>query len=382
MHTNRKTLSETGLGSVLFNALNMAPTFQVRDNNGDYTIAEGLGNEVINPLAQIENTYNRGQVDKISGNASLSYNFFSHFTAQANYQFNYAKVNSHVFSPVAFYGSGKVFNKDRSEVVETKSFFRDYTFDAFIKYENKINDIHNVNILLGTSVFKTTGEFSGFVGFDVPDNNIVNATIEQASGVQNIYPNGNATFDSRLLSYFARMQYDYKGKYLVSGVVRRDGSTKFGPNNKFGYFPSGSIGWVASEEDFLKDNNVLNFLKFRASYGILGNDRIPDFRFVSLLNGEGTYVIDDQLVFGTAIGAVSNPEIRWEKQKTFDVGLDANFFKNQIDITFDYYKKRTEDLLVVPQVSGLLGTTTIPLEANIADGSFCIRLDMWSDLIA
>ena len=357
MHTNRKTLSETGLGSVLFNALNMAPTFQVRDNNGDYTIAEGLGNEVINPLAQIENTYNRGQVDKISGNASLSYNFFSHFTAQANYQFNYAKVNSHVFSPVAFYGSGKVFNKDRSEVVETKSFFRDYTFDAFIKYENKINDIHNVNILLGTSVFKTTGEFSGFVGFDVPDNNIVNATIEQASGVQNIYPNGNATFDSRLLSYFARMQYDYKGKYLVSGVVRRDGSTKFGPNNKFGYFPSGSIGWVASEEDFLKDNNVLNFLKFRASYGILGNDRIPDFRFVSLLNGEGTYVIDDQLVFGTAIGAVSNPEIRWEKQKTFDVGLDANFFKNQIDITFDYYKKRTEDLLVVPQVSGLLGTT-------------------------
>ena len=357
MHTNRKTLSETGLGSVLFNALNMAPTFQIRDNNGDYTIAEGLGNEVINPLAQIENTYNRGQVDKISGNASLSYNFFSHFTAQANYQFNYAKVNSHVFSPVAFYGSGKVFNKDRSEVVETKSFFRDYTFDAFIKYENKINDIHNVNILLGTSVFKTTGEFSGFVGFDVPDNNIVNATIEQASGVQNIYPNGNATFDSRLLSYFARMQYDYKGKYLVSGVVRRDGSTKFGPNNKFGYFPSGSIGWVASEEDFLKDNNVLNFLKFRASYGILGNDRIPDFRFVSLLNGEGTYVIDDQLVFGTAIGAVSNPEIRWEKQKTFDVGLDANFFKNQIDITFDYYKKRTEDLLVVPQVSGLLGTT-------------------------
>ena len=357
MHTNRKTLSETGLGSVLFNALNMAPTFQVRDNNGDYTIAEGLGNEVINPLAQIENTYNRGQVDKISGNASLSYNFFSHFTAQANYQFNYAKVNSHVFSPVAFYGSGKVFNKDRSEVVETKSFFRDYTFDAFIKYENKINDIHNVNILLGTSVFKTTGEFSGFVGFDVPDNNIANATIEQASGVQNIYPNGNATFDSRLLSYFARMQYDYKGKYLVSGVVRRDGSTKFGPNNKFGYFPSGSIGWVASEEDFLKDNNVLNFLKFRASYGILGNDRIPDFRFVSLLNGEGTYVIDDQLVFGTAIGAVSNPEIRWEKQKTFDVGLDANFFKNQIDITFDYYKKRTEDLLVVPQVSGLLGTT-------------------------
>ncbi|MBT8323999.1 MAG: SusC/RagA family protein, partial [Winogradskyella sp.] len=115
--------------------------------------------------------------------------------------------------------------------------------------------------------------------------------------------------------------------------------------------------WIASDESFLADSNFLDFLKFRASYGILGNDRIPDFRFTSLLNGEGTYIIDDELTFGTAIGAVANPEIRWEKQKTIDIGFDARFWDNRFDVTVDYYKKRTEDLLVVPQVSGLLGVS-------------------------
>ena len=155
---------------------------------------------------------------------------------------------------------------------------------------------------------------------------------------KNIVP-FESTFDSRLLSYFARVQYDYDGKYLLSAVIRRDGSSNFGPQNKFGYFPSGSVGWIASEESFLQDNSFIDFLKFRASYGILGNDRIGSFRFVSLLNGEGAYVFDDVLTFGTTPGAIANPQIKWEKQKTFDVGLDMRFWDNRFDVTVDYYKK-------------------------------------------
>jgi TonB-linked SusC/RagA family outer membrane protein len=356
--TVKRNLIESALGSVLFNALNMAPTLTVRDANGDYTIAEGLGNEVINPIAQTADAYNRSRIDKISANAGLSFNFLDHFTAQANIQYNYAEVRSKVFSPVVFYGSGKVFNKDRSEVFEGLNYYKDYTFNAFIQYKNTFNEAHNINLQIITEVLKTTGKFTGFRGYDIRDNNIKNASIEQASDVEDINQalGRNPTFDSRLLSYFARFQYDYKGKYLLSAVIRRDGSTKFGPENKFGYFPSGSIGWIASDEDFLKNSNVINFLKFRASYGILGNDRIPDYRYVSLLNGEGTYVFNDQLVFGSAIGAVANPGIKWEKQKTLDVGLDMRFLNNKIDVTTDYFKKRTEDLLVIPQVSGLLGT--------------------------
>ncbi|GAL65373.1 SusC outer membrane protein [Jejuia pallidilutea] len=259
-----------------------------------------------------------------------------------------------MYRPIQNYGSGKVFNVDRSEVVERLDYYRDYTFDAFVKYENSFNDTHNVKALLGTSVFRTKGVFTGLRGFDVDTTapNIDNADevedINQARGF-------DPRFDSRLLSYFTRLQYDYKGKYLFSAVIRRDGSTKFGPENRFGYFPSGSIGWVASDEDFLSGSNTLNFLKLRASYGILGNDRIRDFGFISLLNGEGTYVFNNELAFGLGTGAVSNPEIRWEKQKTLNIGFDMRLFNNKVDITADYFQKRTEDLLVVPQVSGLLG---------------------------
>ncbi len=352
--TNRKTLLENTIGSVLFNAINMAPNLSVRDRNGAFTLAEGLGNEVINPVAQITNTFNNTSVDKISGVLGLTYDFYTNFSAESRFQFNYAEVLGKTFAPEVFYGSGKVFNVDRSSVTESDNTFRDFTWDNFIRYTTTIADAHDIKALLGMSVFKTTGEFIGATGFDILGNSFDNASIAQASDVVDNFANGGNTFDARLLSYFSRLEYDYKDTYLFSAVIRRDGSTRFGPKNKFGYFPSFSAGWVVSEETFMQQD-WLHFFKIRGSYGVLGNDRIPDFRFVSLLNGEGVYVIDDELVFGTAIGALSNPEIKWEKQKTLNIGFDTKFLNNKIDITFDYFRRRTEDLLVVAPVAGILG---------------------------
>lgn len=374
--TNRKGLPENNLGSVLFNALNMAPNLPVRNDNGSYSLANGLGGEVINPIAQIANTYNRTKVMKLNGFGGLSYNFLDHFTAEANIQFNYAEVSTFSFDPIDFYGLGKVQNTFRSGVFEGFDIYRDYTFDAFLKYENIFNEDHKLNVLLGTSVFKTTGVLSGKTGSDIINNDIANASIELASDVEDIYQErgSNPKFDGRLLSYFARVQYDYKGKYLLSAVIRRDGSTRFGSGNKFGYFPSGSVGWLASEESFLENSKFFDLLKVRASYGVLGNDRIPDYRFVSLLTGEGTYFfggndLEDQY-FGVASGPISNPLIKWEKQKTLDIGLDLGILNNKIDITTDYFKKRTEDLLVSPEVSGLLGTGAPPVvNAGVVENS-------------
>jgi len=363
---NSQGLPENALGSVLFNALNMAPNIPVRDENGEFSLADGLGAEVVNPLAQMANTYNKNRVMKLNGFGGLSYNFLDHFTAEANFQFNYAEVSSFSFDPIDYYGGGKVFNTLRSGVFEGFNIFRDYTFDGFIKYENTFNDVHKLNVLLGTSVFKTTGMLSGATASDIKNNDIRYASVEQGFEQQDIYAErgSNPKFDGRLLSYFARLQYDFKGKYLLSAVVRRDGSTRFGPGNKFGIFPSGSIGWVVSDEEFMNDNNFFNLLKLRGSYGVLGNDRIGDYRFVSLLTGEGTYFfggndLEDQ-VFGIASGPISNPQIKWEKQKTLDIGVDMRILNNKVDITADYFKKRTEDLLVSPQISGLLGTGAPP----------------------
>ncbi|WP_411766690.1 SusC/RagA family TonB-linked outer membrane protein [Winogradskyella sp. A3E31] len=351
-HTTRRTLPETGIGSVLFNAINMAPTI------GPNGAATGLGFEVVNPNKQINNTFNRGVVDKINGNLNLSYTFLNDFTANVSYQFNYAQVRGKTFSPIIDYGIqgtvDKVFDVERNQVAETKSYFRDYLFDAYLTYEKTFNQDHNLKVLLGTVISKESGNNTGFVGFEIRNNSINNASLEEATGIQNIFPN-ETSFEKTILRYLTRVQYNYKGKYLLSAVFSRDGSSNFGPENKFGYFPSASVGWVASDESFLNDSSVIDFLKLRGSYGILGNDRIGAFRFVSLLNGEGEYVFGDNLVFGTTPGAISNPQIKWEKQRTWDVGLDMRLWNNKLDITLDYYQRRTEDLLVAPPVSGLLG---------------------------
>ncbi len=370
--TERKTLSENAIGSVLFNALNNAPTFAITDANGDFTLAEGLGNEVINPLAQVANTFNANDVDRLSGKFALNYNFLEDFTVETSLQFNYAEVQGRGFSPTVFYGSGKVFNNiGRNSLSVNKDIFRDYTFDAFINYKKLFGEDHNVQATLGTSVFKTMGIFSGSTqGFfenevSFPEADIAN-TVDRRNGLIDSGLSGR--FDERLLSYFARVQYDYKGKYLLSGVIRRDGSTKFGPNNRFGYFPSGSIGWVVSDENFLSDSKTINFFKLRGSYGILGNDRIPSNGFRGVLSGEAAYVLNGQLVFGQAVGVLPNPDIQWEEQKTYDIGLDLRLFNNTIDVTADYFDKTTEGLLLQPQVSGILGASAPGAQAPVVNG--------------
>ena len=376
-NTNKKNLIENTLGSVLFNALNMPATTPVYDANGDFSLppAIGTGIEVANPLAQVDNSYNRTWVNKISGSYGLNYQFLDGFSAEARYQFNHAKVNGKSFSPVAYFGNGSVFNVDVAGLNEYSQTYKDYTFDAFVSYENTFEENHNIKILLGTSVFRSQGfndtNFSqnGMIGTDL---NSVSIT---AGAQDNLALSNNPRqfFDSRLLSYFSRLQYNYKGKYLMSAVIRRDGSSNFGPKNKFGFFPSASLGWVVSDEAFLEDSAVINNLKLRASYGIIGNDRIGSFGFVSLLTGEGVYAFNNQLTYGTALGAISNPEIKWEKQIPLDFGLDISLFNNKVDITADYFKKTTEDLLLRPQVSGILGVSAPGASAPIVNAGSVVN---------
>ncbi len=360
--TKRKTLQENGIGSVLYNALNMNPNLGVRDETGGFSRAIDLPIEVINPLAQIESTFNDVKVDKISGVFGANYSFLKNFTAEANYQWNYAEVRGKFYFPEADFGrigqSDKVFDREIDVVVENLDFFRDYIFDAFITYDNTFADDHKINFTLGTSVSKTTGDSYSRTGVDLPNVPFAQVSVDDAVTItDNFMTRSHRIFDTRLLSYFTRLQYDYKGKYLFSGVFRRDGSTAFGPKNKFGYFPSASMGWIISDEDFLAESNAINFLKLRGSYGIIGNDRIPSNRFVSLLTGEGVYVFDDNLEFGIATGAISNPEIKWEEQKTLDIGIDTRFLDNRLSIEADYFNKRTENLLLAVQASGTTGPT-------------------------
>ena len=366
--SEKNNLAEGGIGAVLYNAVNVNPNLAVRNANGGYSLVEDIRQiEIINPLAQIENNFNTNRVSKFSGTLGLDYTFLKNFTVSTKFQLNHANVRDDVFRPEVNYGPGKSANVSGNEVVDHGADYDDYIWDNYITYENTFNEKHNLTVLLGTSISHEEGLFYGYQGTTTIASNNPNQTISDMEVINSRFiPSqiavGNNVFEKRLSSIFTRVQYNYKSKYLISAVMRRDGSSAFGPNNKFGIFPSASLGWNVSEEDFLQDSSWISNLKVRASYGVIGNDKIRLFGYTSLLTGEATYDpgnatgISD-LLNGVAIGGIGNPNIQWEEQISKNVGLDASLFNNKINISADIYSKLTENLLIAPDGSGVLGAT-------------------------
>jgi len=362
-HINRKSINDFGLASVLFNALNMPSTLPVFDSEGDFFLApSNLGIEIINPLAQVANTFNDYDLNKINGNVGLVAQVHPKLSVTTRIGFNKANTEGRSFSKIVDYG-GKVFDVARSSVNQSRDNFNDYTFDAFMTYATSISDRHNFSATIGTTAFREWGNTFSASGFDVPNNDWAFADISLANGVSEQKPNATSIWDQRTLSYFSRLQFDYDGKYLASAMLRRDASTKFGPDNSVAYFPSLTLGWIVSNENFF-NSGVFEQFKVRASYGLLGSDRISNFLYNSLLSGEATYVFDGRLAQGRATGILPNTNVKWEQSEKLDVGIDLSLFNNRINITADYYNESRKDLLIpfIP-VSGILGTSA-PGSAN------------------
>src|SRR6056297_2318399 len=298
-HIDRKSINDYALGSVLFNAMNMPPTLPVYNESGEYTLApvDGLGIEIINPLAQVANTYNDYNLNKFNGNFGIETNFAEHFSATARIGFNTSNSDYRDFLKEIDYG-GKVFDHSFSSVNQNRINNNEYTFDAFITYDNTFLDAHHATITLGTTSYKTWGDGLFGYGTEVPYNSWDYASIGATLGGIEQQTAGSYVYDQRRLSYFGRIQYDYQGKYLLSAMLRRDASTKFGPNNTVAYFPSVTAGWIISDESFMSSFDFIDRLKIRASYGILGSDKIPAYQYISQLDGEATYVLNGSLVDG------------------------------------------------------------------------------------
>ncbi|SFW11860.1 TonB-linked outer membrane protein, SusC/RagA family [Sinomicrobium oceani] len=364
----RHNINSFSLGSVLFNAANIAPVIDPSTANLDNTIS--LGNEVVNPLTQIDNTFNEYVTNRLSGTIQATLKYIRNMELQARFGFNTSNSRNREFAPIYNYGAGKIYTRTDNMVTLNKINDNDYTFDLFNTYSNVLADHHKVTFMLGMTAYKQYGEGLGGTRTGVQANSWKFADFNTATGSGDNQTNNSYAYDLRRLSYFTRLQYAFKNKYLFSAMIRRDASTLFAPEHRVAYFPSASAGWVVSEEDFFNDTGAVNFLKLRASYGVLGNDRIPTFGYLSLLNGEATYVLgnDQSLVNGYALGRLANPGIKWEEAKKFDVGLDLQLFDNKIEIIADYYRNVRENLLIsnIP-VSGILGTGAPGAEGPIVN---------------
>jgi TonB-linked SusC/RagA family outer membrane protein len=179
-------------------------------------------------------------------------------------------------------------------------------------------------------------------------------TLNGANNISGVADNGTSETQNVLVSQFARLQYAYAGKYLLMASVRRDGSSRFGSDTRWGIFPAGSIGWRVVQEDFMKDLTFVSELKPRASFGFAGNNNIGDYSSLATL-GSNPYTLGGVLVSGQSPNSSPNTDLRWEKSRTLDFGLDYGFFGNRIFGSFDYYTKNSQDLLLnvpVPSASG------------------------------
>ena len=370
----RSTLPENGIGSVLYNTINAFPNVGIRTSDGTYSYMEEVS-DIINPIAQIENQYNWSIADKFVGKEELEYTFNEHFTFTNRFNYNYAQVDTKVFSPLVWYGDGKYANTAINEdlespqveiapgtfidrgaaVYEERSSFVDLTFESYLNYDQLFDSVHRVKATAGITVFQRKGESLSGIGYNIPNNSLDYADIS-ANTADGGYLNNafSYEFTERLLSAFVRAEYSYKYKYLFSAILRRDGSSKFGPNSRYGMFPTASAAWLLSEEDFY-NLSFIDYWKFRVSYGVSGNDQIPNFAYRALLNGEGVYVFDDIITQGVAIGRPANPDLRWETTRQFNVGMDMTFWKC-LDFTSNYFIKNTFDLLFQPEVTAVLGS--------------------------
>ena len=373
-NTQRKTLPENSIGSLLYNAINMPPTLTPYDDNGDFTRATDLGNEVVNPLKQKDLSLNLTTADRFSGVFGLKYDILPELNVEANYQANYTEVFGQYFSPTSDYGAegvfgDKVFDREAPGYYQPLDIYRDYTVDILVNYEQEFAGKHDVKFTLGNSIFRTFADGFGVSAEGLPNiDRIEDVRLGDASIVTPRFINVDNRFsDSRLLSYFSRVRYSYDDKYYLTAVVRRDASSNFGPGNSIGSFPTASIGWILSEENFLSNSNLFDFLKFKASYGFLGNDRIGSFLYTSTLSGEGVYVFDNQIVYGVAPGSPSNPNVKWEEQEALNLGVEMRLFNDHVNLGLDYFKRRTNDLLLLVETSRVVGVSAPGSGAPIAN---------------
>jgi TonB-linked SusC/RagA family outer membrane protein len=192
--------------------------------------------------------------------------------------------------------------------------------------------------------------------------NDITWTMNNATGLLNddITNVTSGKSEESYIGMFSRLQYDYKGRYYLTGTVRRDGSSKFGPDNRWGLFPSGSIAWRISDESFMKGIKSISDMKFRLSYGVTGNSNFNSRYISQALLASQQYVLNgDELAFGYREANIANPGLKWEQTSEIDLGMDAVLFKDRMEATFDIFKRKTRDLIWTDQVPSIMGKTSI-----------------------
>lgn len=329
-----------GNSDILYQAYQHNPTDPIRNADGSfYELKRDFG--YYNPVAIREYVQNERQAKRLRGNLNLSYEILPTLKANLNLgytrddeEFFYFEPSFTTYREGAGYGSRR-FNNHETRLIET-------TF----AYDNTLGGKHNVSAVAGYSFEENlydglSAEGHGASSDYIKSFNLASLVTVNSGGISSYY---NAP---RLISFFGRVAYNYDSKYYLTGAIRRDGSSKFGDNKKWGLFPSASIAWNIKSEDFLNDVTVIDQLKLRVGYGVTGNQNIDSFLSNPYFGPNGVTTNPD--TGGTTIlygGATNpNPNLQWEENKEFNLGLDFGVINNRISGSIEYYRKVTDKIL-------------------------------------
>src|SRR6218665_526915 len=328
----------------------------VRDANGDpYAISTLVGQEMTNPLAYIKaHEGNYGWSHNIVGNIYVEVEPVKGLKFRTNLGAKQAFWGSTSFNPIVYLNA--------STKTSNNSFYKginrgfNWTFENTASYSKKFG-FHNLTVMAGTGAYVDDNSVSSNVTYyNLPVNTFKEASMNFSTLNADILASGGESYQHKVSSVYGRVIYDFNDKYLFTGIIRRDGSSRFGANKKYGFFPSGSLGWVVSREDFFPTNDAVSFLKIRGSYGVNGNDGIGNFMYISTIGGGRNYPFGfDNYVLGFSPNAPANPDLQWEQTSQLNIGLDATVFRD-FTVTFDWYKKKTSEILmpvVIPAYTGL-----------------------------
>jgi len=303
--------------------------------------------EIVNPLASLRarnNSLNEPQI--FSANFDLTFTLLPGFTYKTTADFEWSSGARRGYTPKYDLNSDQ--KSVDASVWNSLSRGKVWQWENILNYSKKIGK-NDFVLLAGTSLQSGFSQWINGTRYDPIELSLSKSFLDisgATAGDPRDRVSGSAS-DSRMESFFGRLSYNYNEKYMLETTVRRDGSSNFGPNHKFGTFPSVSAGWVISSEDFMGSTaSWLNFAKLRASWGQNGNDRIGAFGYTTtIVTGDSRGVIDNVIMQGAKPSGYSNPNLKWETSEQTDLGVDLRFLNNSLSVTADYFNKKTKDML-------------------------------------
>lgn len=388
-HTKSQGINSNGeFGGPLSSAVNLDPTtpilnpdlsavpaaarpFVVRNQDGiPYGISSLVQNEMSNPLAfKYTQLGNHGWSDDFIANIFAEVKITKDLTFKSSINGKKAYWGSWNFTPL-YYLNANYSNLGVNSLSRTTQEKFEWSLENTLNYQKRFGK-HNLNLLAGNGYYEyNIGLGQSVTHSKLPISNWEDASFNFDVGRANQTVSAWDYINTHKVSYFGRVVYDYDNKYLLTGTVRRDGSSKFGANQHWGTFPAFSLGWNVNNENFWPENKIINTLKLRGGYGILGNDGIDDFQFASFYVSGANYTGYDStgneiILPGYYPNTLANPDLKWETTSQMNFAADIKFLNN-FNLTVDYYKKKTSDILRKIFIPGYVGVTNAPT-ANIGD---------------